>query len=204
MATNATVERILDGTIRALARRGHRKLSMSDICECAGVSRGTLYRYFSSKEEVLGALSQHVREGVRDRLAAAIAEEPRPEHRLRTVVSVVIETQWSNPESTRILEVEPGFALDFVRGVFPEFVEIVADALKPAADHIPALRDKALTPRQLAELALRVGASAVFIPASDAKDLPRRLERLAGIDVPETHQAKRPRRSATTQARKAG
>jgi len=204
VATNPTVERILDGALSALARRGHHKLSMSDICECAGVSRGTLYRYFGSKEEVLGALGQHIRDGVRDRLATAIAEEPRPELRLRTVVSVVVETQWSYPESNRVLEIEPGFALDFIRGVFPEFVKIVADALKPAADHIPALRDKTLTPRQLAELALRIGASAVFIPAPDAKDLPRRLERLAGIDVPEAQKTKRPRRSTATRARKAG
>ena len=49
-ANNETVNRILDGALRALARRGLRKLSMSDICEEAGISRGTLYRYFKSKD----------------------------------------------------------------------------------------------------------------------------------------------------------
>jgi AcrR family transcriptional regulator len=202
VATNTTVERILDGTLSALARRGHRKLSMSDICEHAGISRGTLYRYFNSKEDVLGALGKHVEEGVQDRLSAAIAEQPAPEHRLGVVLQVVIESQRLQPETARLLEVEPGFVLDYMRNVFPQFTKHIADALAPAAQHIPAVRDKVLTTRQLAELTLRIGLSSFFVPAPDVKDLPKRLERLAGIEVPKAKPEKR--RSGPARVRKAG
>lgn len=48
-ASSDTHTRILDGALSALARRGVRKLSMSDVGAEAGISRGTLYRYFRDK-----------------------------------------------------------------------------------------------------------------------------------------------------------
>ncbi len=48
--------------MRAIARHGLAKLGMRDVSESAGVSRGTLYRYFSTREDLLTGL---VREEVR-------------------------------------------------------------------------------------------------------------------------------------------
>ena len=50
-----TRERILDGAMAAIARHGLSKLGMSDVSHSAGVSRGTLYRYFPSREASPGA-----------------------------------------------------------------------------------------------------------------------------------------------------
>ncbi|MBW2386656.1 MAG: helix-turn-helix transcriptional regulator, partial [Deltaproteobacteria bacterium] len=52
-----TRERLLQGALRAVASRGLAKLSMSDVSEFAGLSRGTAYRYFSNTEELLRELS---------------------------------------------------------------------------------------------------------------------------------------------------
>ena len=52
-----TRERILDGAMAAIARHGLAKLGMSDVSVSAGVSRGTLYRYFPSREELLRDLA---------------------------------------------------------------------------------------------------------------------------------------------------
>lgn len=197
MARNTTVERILDGALNALARHGERKLSMSDICEHAGVSRGTLYRYFKSKEEVLEAVGHHVEQGVRDRLDAAIARQPAPEHRLRIVLEVVVESLWLQPAAAQVLEVEPAFALRYMRETFPQFVKIIAAALRPAVQHIPAVRDKTVTTRQLAELTLRLGASTYLMPAADVRDLPRRLEQLVCVDVGSAKQPRSPARTRT-------
>jgi AcrR family transcriptional regulator len=178
-ARSDTVDRILDGAVRALARHGHRKFSMSDVSEQAGVSRGTLYRYFKNRDELLEAIAVHVRERTREELVEAVAEQPEPEHRLRTVLDVVIRSGWLHPESMRILDIEPAFAQSFIREVFPQFIELVADSLEPAADHIPVLRDRRLTVKQLAELVLRVGASAFYVPSPDAAQLPDWMEELA-------------------------
>ena len=45
-------DRILDATNGLLARYGYRKMSMTDLAREAGVGKGTLYLYFSSKEDV--------------------------------------------------------------------------------------------------------------------------------------------------------
>ena len=58
------VQKILDGTMKALSRQGTHKLSVSDICEASEVARGTFYRYFNTKEEVLALLARHFEEGV--------------------------------------------------------------------------------------------------------------------------------------------
>jgi DNA-binding phage protein len=58
VALSPSVIRILSGALDAIASRGARRLSMSDIIEASGVSRGTLYRYFSNKEEVLSAVAE--------------------------------------------------------------------------------------------------------------------------------------------------
>src|SRR5580692_7340979 len=50
-----TEERILTAGLALIGRRGVRRLGMREIAETAGVSRGTLYRYFPSKDEVLAA-----------------------------------------------------------------------------------------------------------------------------------------------------
>src|SRR3546814_8051875 len=55
-----SVLKILDGALRAISEMGARRLSMRDISDASGVSRGTLYRYFSSREEVLAAVSEFV------------------------------------------------------------------------------------------------------------------------------------------------
>jgi TetR/AcrR family transcriptional regulator, fatty acid metabolism regulator protein len=43
---------ILDGVDRLLARYGYQKMTMEDIAREAGLAKGTLYAYFSSKEEM--------------------------------------------------------------------------------------------------------------------------------------------------------
>src|SRR3546814_16174415 len=48
-----SVLKLLDGALRALSEMEARRLSMRDISDASGVSRGTPYRYFSSRAEVL-------------------------------------------------------------------------------------------------------------------------------------------------------
>ena len=45
----STADQILVGALLALGEHGVETLSMREISEAAGVSRGTLYRYFKSR-----------------------------------------------------------------------------------------------------------------------------------------------------------
>jgi AcrR family transcriptional regulator len=54
----ATEERLLNACERLVQRIGFSKTSMADIARAAGVSRGTLYRYFDSREALFDALGR--------------------------------------------------------------------------------------------------------------------------------------------------
>lgn len=54
--SRATVEAILDATIRILEQESWDAVGTTRVAEVAGVSVGTLYQYFSCREEVLNAL----------------------------------------------------------------------------------------------------------------------------------------------------
>jgi AcrR family transcriptional regulator len=96
MATKPdTVSKILDGAISALVRQGPKKFSMSDICEEAGVARGTLYRYFKSKDEVLEAVGDHVSGMLSEAIQEAIALSPDLDQRIFVVLEAMTGF-WSN------------------------------------------------------------------------------------------------------------
>src|SRR6266511_2389709 len=139
---------------------------MSDICDEAAISRGTLYRYFKSKEDVLEAIGQHVLEGFRSDMEEAIAKRPDLDQRVRIVLQVVLDEAQRRPESVEILEVEPGFALQFLRRHLPEHVEIVRAALEPVIAELPVIRDGTLSQAQLAEIILRIGQAAFLVPGA--------------------------------------
>lgn len=48
---------ILGAAQRCVSRRGIQGTTMRDICRAANLSPGAVYRYFQSKDEILGALS---------------------------------------------------------------------------------------------------------------------------------------------------
>src|ERR1700691_1461536 len=76
-----TEERILTAGLALIGRRGVRRLGMREIAETAGVSRGTLYRYFPGKDEALARAAtydaQRFSDGLDDVLAAALSPEER-------------------------------------------------------------------------------------------------------------------------------
>ena len=54
-----TVDAILEATARVLVHEGYEKASTNRIAKVAGVSIGSLYQYFPSKESLVLALIEH-------------------------------------------------------------------------------------------------------------------------------------------------
>lgn len=52
--------RILDAAAAEFSGKGYRKTKMDDIARRIGVSKGALYQYFDSKEELLAALGERL------------------------------------------------------------------------------------------------------------------------------------------------
>lgn len=55
-------EQILDAAAALFAQDGYAQAKMKDVAKAAGVSNGTVYNYFKSKEEVLQALLHRLNE----------------------------------------------------------------------------------------------------------------------------------------------
>ncbi|MEE3853084.1 helix-turn-helix domain-containing protein [Gordonia sp. LSe1-13] len=88
----ATEERLLEATDRLVGQVGVRRLSMSDVARAAGVSRGTLYRYFESREILLEALRLRTTERFFDGIATAIAPLPTLSAQIGAFSDIIVAT----------------------------------------------------------------------------------------------------------------
>src|SRR5262245_36272493 len=52
---------IMAAAIACFRRRGFHQATMAEICAEAGISAGALYRYFSSKADIIGAIAEDKR-----------------------------------------------------------------------------------------------------------------------------------------------
>jgi AcrR family transcriptional regulator len=71
----ARQENILNAAERCFSSQGFHSTSMHDICREAGISPGTLYLYFRSKEDLIAAICERERVGFA-LLATVIADSP--------------------------------------------------------------------------------------------------------------------------------
>src|SRR5260370_3189 len=62
--SRSTVDALLEATARILVKEGYDQASTNRIAEVAGVSIGSLYQYFPSKEALIAAvIDRHTQEG---------------------------------------------------------------------------------------------------------------------------------------------
>ncbi|NED63275.1 helix-turn-helix transcriptional regulator, partial [Streptomyces sp. SID10244] len=72
----ATEDRLLEATDRLVRQVGVRRLSMSEVARVAGVARGTLYRYYESRDVLLEALRRRTTDWFFEEVAEALAPLP--------------------------------------------------------------------------------------------------------------------------------
>lgn len=100
-----TVEVILKATARVLVDVGYDRASTNKVAEIAGVSVGSLYRYFPSKEALVAALiERHVKEmlAVCESKLAEMADAPL-DRAAHEIVRAILRAQSVNPKLHRIL-----------------------------------------------------------------------------------------------------
>lgn len=161
-----SVIRILSGALDAIAARGVKRLSMSDIIDASGVSRGTLYRYFSNKDQVLAAVAEFVCTGFENGIRESGKGIDDPILRLRTVMQFYGRYTAENSPG-RVFEVEPAFHLAFFRSRFARYKQAVLEALEPTFDYLDGLLGEPMHREGFVETLVRNQLSTLLVPASD-------------------------------------
>jgi len=101
----ATVEAILAATKKVLVKDGYEAASTNRVAEVAGVSIGSLYQYFPSKDALVSELIQRHMNKMFEVLAttAQQGETSSIEEATRTVIRAVFAAHRVNPKLHRVL-----------------------------------------------------------------------------------------------------
>lgn len=103
--SRATVGFVLEAAAQLFAEHGYDATTTNAVAQRTGVSIGTLYQYFPSKDGLLvGLLDQHLAAAETVLLARLRAVAPgRPDEAVRTMVQVVVEHNTGHPRLAALL-----------------------------------------------------------------------------------------------------
>lgn len=166
----STEDRILNAALRLIGRRGVKRLGMQEVSEAAGVSRGTLYRYFPSKDLLLVGAAAYDEQKFDQGLAAALAAVQDPGDRIRALVDFAFDYIRMHPARS-LFESEPGFVLSYLLEHLPSLRSALLEQLGDAFDAVPAVASGEMSREQLADVIVRLFASSWIIPESDDRTL---------------------------------
>lgn len=103
--SRATVDNLIEATARILVKDGFDKASTNRIAEVSGVSIGSLYQYFPSKEALVVAVierhQQQIMQTVRSELTQ-VSTQPL-DKAMRKFVAVAVEAHRLDPQLHRVL-----------------------------------------------------------------------------------------------------
>jgi len=103
--SRATVDALVEATARVLVKESFDRASTNRIAEEAGVSIGSLYQYFPSKEALVGAVIDRHKEELMEVARGALAQVATLplEEAVRRLVMVAIQAHRVDPRLHRVL-----------------------------------------------------------------------------------------------------
>jgi AcrR family transcriptional regulator len=148
---------------------------MSDVSLSAGVSRGTLYRYFPSRDDLLRSLAAYESERFQRQVSAVLREPAAGAPRLEVALQLVTRYVREHPAIQRVIETEPAFVLAYLRSEFPSLRAVVGSFVAPLLAQTAPVRQGLATTEQLTDWMTRVMISAVLFPDPDPDRMARGL-----------------------------
>ncbi len=103
-----TIGVVLEAAAQVLEREGYARATTNRIAEIAGVSVGTIYQYFSNKDEIFDALIRREIDGLQRLLRDAAPDPQEPiADALRSLLRALVRAQPEAPALYRSLEHVP-------------------------------------------------------------------------------------------------
>src|SRR6476620_5698412 len=162
-------ERILRATFKVLCRHGYGKFNLSDVAAQAGISRPTLYKSFSSKDELLAAFSEFELQLVRDDLARAV-DGRKGRQRLDAVLRFLADF-YGSYQMRGLIEIEPGLVLTQMGDALPALGQLIESELSVQVSN----------PEVVAMTLVRLAVCHSLVPGYDDHRLLDQLRAAAGV-----------------------
>ncbi|NOZ74934.1 MAG: TetR/AcrR family transcriptional regulator [FCB group bacterium] len=86
MTIDNKAEKIIQAAIQVFAEKGLEKGKIADIARKAGIGKGTVYEYFSSKDEIFSAIEQFVIEDMLRDLETILQGGRSPRQKLQSLI----------------------------------------------------------------------------------------------------------------------
>ncbi len=125
--TPAQSEKILSVAARLFGTHRFHEVRMDDIASAAEVGKGTLYRYFSDKEELYLAILSRAADHFSERMEAVVAGGGSPQARLEALVATIIDEFDAEPHLLELIQ--------------------RAEVLRPAGQEFPWQHTRELMPK---------------------------------------------------------
>lgn len=94
---------ILRAATEVFAEQGFAAVTVAEIADRAGIGKGTVYEYFSSKEELLFAVFEWMNERIFERFQALIAEGGTTSEQLRRMLRTAAEVTCEQVEMQAVV-----------------------------------------------------------------------------------------------------
>lgn len=128
---------ILKAALELFSAHGFATTRLDDVAAAAGVTKGTIYLYFKSKEELLEEIFRRWTSPIADRVASATATPSDAETALRETVASAFAT-FADPDRRRLLRLvvaEGAQTPHLAEMYYRAFLEPSAAALSDAISH---------------------------------------------------------------------
>jgi AcrR family transcriptional regulator len=179
-ASPTSGELILAAARRAILERGPGSLTLSAVAAAAGVSRPTLYRWFPTKEDLLGAMADYEMRIFDVGLRAAVEAHRSPARRIDAALRYLV-TYLDDSLGADSIGVDPAFALRSLAEALEPQVHALVGLLGDDFAQVPAVRAGGLSREQAAEVFIRLAYSHYLVPHPEPELLLAAMRSFAGL-----------------------
>jgi AcrR family transcriptional regulator len=175
--TEATRARILDAAFDAVATFGLARLTVEDVARQAGLSRQSVYRYFASRDELIGALVLREVDAILEGVREANARHADLEAAVGESALFCLRTLRRHPLLDRLLAWEPETLLPHLTTRAGPVIARAREVLEDMAAERVGVRSRLV--HRTADVAVRAIVSYALTPSEDEpEDIAAELARI--------------------------
>ncbi len=152
--------RLTDAAVRCVRRLGAERTRLADVAAEAGVTRPTLYAYFSSRDDILRAAMLSAADDLVDRLCRRVDKIEDPAEVAVETLIFCLEEVASNPGLAPLLT--PGSNPSSAAPLVQRGLDVAKRAVRPIIDRRPALEPEW---DEIAEVMVRFFLSFASVPS---------------------------------------